>query len=93
MARGQESDTQVQDFGFSSLILMFRTSGLIGLGEIPDPLAEEARKDLTQVKHSIFLLEVLKEKTKGNLTSNEEEILDAVLYELRTKYLQEIKDR
>ena len=93
MARGQESDTQVQDFGFSSLILMFRTSGLIGLGEILDPLAEEAKKDLTQVKHSIFLLEVLKEKTKGNLTSNEEEILDAVLYELRTKYLQEIKDR
>jgi hypothetical protein len=93
MARGEESDTQAQDFGFSSLILMFRTSGLIGLGETPDALAQEAKKDLTQVKHSIFLLEVLKEKTKGNLGSNEEELLDAVLYELRMKYLQEIKDR
>ena len=92
MASGQEPDIQAQEFGFSSLILMFRTSGLIGLGEIPDPLAQEARKDLTQVRQSVFLLEVMKEKTKGNLSSNEEELLDAVLYELRMKCLQEMKD-
>ena len=82
-----------EDFGFSSLVLMFRTSGLIGLGEIPDSLTNEAKKDLNQVQQSVYFLEVLEKKTRGNLTAREEKDLAAILFELRMKYLQLSKDK
>lgn len=85
--------TEAEDFGFSSLVLMFRTSGFIGLGEIPDPLTNETKKDQNQVEQSIYLLEVLEKKTRGNLTPREEQELTAILFELRMKYLQQFKDR
>jgi hypothetical protein len=87
--KGEEfSGKEAEDFGFSSLVLMFRTAGLMGLGEIPDPLTNEAKKDQNQVEQSIYFLEVLGKKTKGNLTPREEQDLAAILFELRMKYLQ-----
>jgi hypothetical protein len=66
------------------------------LGQIPDPLTHEIKKDLDQVKQSIWFLEMLEKKTKGNLTAGEEQDLAAALYELRMRYLQEeqgVKDK
>ncbi len=92
--KGQEfQGAEPEDFGFSSLVLMFRASGLIGLGEIPDPLTNESKIDLNQVQQSVYFLEVLEKKTQGNLTPREEEDLTAILFELRTKYLQRSKDK
>jgi hypothetical protein len=84
---------EAEDLGFSILVLMFRTSGLIALGHIPDPITQERKKDLDQVKQSISLLEMLESKTKGNLTPAEEQELATVLYELRTGYLQELQEK
>jgi hypothetical protein len=93
MQREEIPGTEAEDFGFSSLVLMFRASGLIGLAEIPDPLTNEAKIDLNQVQQSVYFLEVLEKKTKGNLTPREEEDLTAILFELRMKYLQLSKDK
>jgi hypothetical protein len=93
MSGDELSKTKEEDVGFSSLILMFRTSGLIGLGEIPHPLTDETKEDLDQMKESIYFLEVLEKKTSGNLTQNEERELGAILFELRMKYLQKLKDK
>ena len=93
MSGDELSKTKEEDVGFSSLILMFRTSGLIGLGEIPDPLTDETKGDLDQVRESIYFLEVLEKKTSGNLTQNEERDLDTILFELRMKYLQKLEDK
>ena len=91
---GEEfAGAETEDFGFSSLVLMFRTSGLMGLGEIPDPFTNEAKMDLNQVQQSVYFLEVLEKKTKGNLTPREEKDLTAILFELRMKYLQLSKDK
>ncbi len=48
-------------------------------------------KNLSQAKQTIDLLDILKEKTKGNLTKEEEDLFEHLLYELRMKYVEECK--
>ncbi len=76
---------------FSSLLMMFFTTALIHLGEVPDPVAKEAKQDLEQAQRTIDILSVLEEKTKGNLSKEEEDLLRNLLYELRMKYLRVAK--
>jgi len=81
------------EVGFVGLLLMFRTAAAIGLGEIPDPLSKERKIDLSSVRQAISSLEMLEKKTKGNLTPGEERELGAILFELRMKYLDQLKGR
>ncbi len=61
---------------------------LVGLGEVEHPISGKKEKNLSQAKYTIDLLEVLKEKTAGNLTEVEEKYLDGMLYDLRMKYVE-----
>ena len=47
--------------------------------------------DLPMAKHAIDLLSVLEEKTKGNLSSDEQKILESLLFELRLRYVEALK--
>lgn len=73
---------------FSMFVLSLNTSALIHLGQIPDPQTQEKRKNLALARQTIDILDMLKQKTKGNLTKDEEKLLDSVLYELRMIYLK-----
>ena len=77
--------------GFSALVLMFGTMGLVHLGAAPDPGSGETRVDLTQAKQAIDLLELLKVKTAGNLTAGESRMLDDLLFDLRMRYLDAMR--
>ena len=48
-------------------------------------------KNLPMAKQTIDILAILKEKTNGNLTKDEEQLLDHLLHDLRLKYVQECK--
>jgi hypothetical protein len=85
---GQTESSQIPSVNFASLVLSLNASALAHLGEIPVPGTEEKKKDLDLAKHAIETLTVLKDKTKGNLTKDEEALMDAVLYELRMKFVQ-----
>ena len=61
---------------------------LAALGEIEDPVTGGVRVDLQQAQYLIDILHTLAEKTKGNLTPEEEAMLDNLLYELRTKFVE-----
>ena len=76
---------------FLQLISMFQAAAMQQLGKIVDPATGEVDKDLSQAKVSIDILDVLKEKTKGNLTDVEGEFLDKVLFELHMNYVDERK--
>lgn len=76
--------------GFAEITLMFRTSALVHLGEAPDPVSGKKQQDLGRAKRAIDLLGILQEKTRGNLTPEEGELLDALLYDLRMRYLQAV---
>jgi len=70
------------------LIYMFHTSAMQGLGKIADPIGKVSR-NLEYVSQTIDLMEMLKVKTKGNITDEIEKLLDGMLSELRLNYVDE----
>jgi hypothetical protein len=64
---------------------------LAALGELPYPGSNEPQKDLEQARTLIDILGILQEKTRGNLTVEEERLLEGLLYDLRMRYLTEAK--
>ncbi len=74
---------------FSTFVLSINSSALVQLGLIEDPGSGQKTKNLPMAKQTIDLLAMLEEKTRGNLTSDEENILKNILYELRMLYVKE----
>ena len=81
-------DAPLPEITFVNLIFSFSTSVLIQLGEIQDPLTQKSDKNLPLAKQTIDLIGMLKEKTKGNLTPDEEKLIETVLYDLRMRYVK-----
>lgn len=76
---------------FSSLVLPFFTQALIELGETEDPEAKNIEENLKLTQRLIDLLGLLREKTYGNLKSEEEIFLDQCLHQLRMAYMEKAK--
>lgn len=76
---------------FSSLILPFYTQALIKLGLAADPLSDKEGINLELAKRLIDLLDLFKERTKGNLKSDEEKFLIACLHQLKMVYMEKAK--
>jgi len=72
---------------FPSYILSYYTQGLVLLGEVPNPYTNKKEEDSEGARHTIDILSMLEEKTKGNLSKEEEQLLGSVLYELRMKFM------
>jgi len=87
----EEFVSAVPDFKFFITTLSLQTT--IFLGQIPNPVSQKIEEDLTQAKFIIDTLGMLKEKTQGNLTQEESDLLDNLLYELRTVYLDKSKPK
>ena len=83
-----DTKTLFSELGFSTFILSLSTSALVHLGELPDPVTNEKGANLQLAQQTIGVIELLKEKTKGNLTEEEAKLIDTVLYDLRLKYLK-----
>ena len=83
-----DPSTLFSELGFSTFILSLSTSALVHLGELPDPVTNEKGSNLQLAKQTISVIELLKEKTKGNLTEEEEKLIDTVLYDIRLKYVK-----
>jgi hypothetical protein len=75
---------------FSSFIFSLSSSAFVGLGAIPDPNTGKVEKNLPLVKQTIDLLGMLREKTRNNLTQEEETLFDHLLYDLRMSYVREV---
>ena len=64
---------------------------LINLGLFVNPATEKREKDLEQAKYSIDLLQILKDKMRGNLTDEEEKLMNTMLYDLRMRYVSTVQ--
>jgi hypothetical protein len=76
------------EIDFTSFIFSLSTSALIQLGEIQDPFTQKLVRNLPLAKQTIDLIGMLKEKTKGNLTPEEERVIEYVLYDMRMRYVK-----
>lgn len=79
------------DFKFFITTLTLQAS--IALGHMANPATGKAEEDPTQAKFLIDTLGMLQEKTKGNLTQQETDLLENLLYELRVAYLAKKGDQ
>jgi len=81
------------EINFSSFIFSLSTSALLHLGEVPDPVTQKREKCLPLAKQTIDILGMLKEKTQGNLTPDEQKLIENLLADLRWRYIREAKDQ
>jgi hypothetical protein len=88
--RQTERRVPLPEVTFSSLIMSLTSSVLMHFGDIPDPVTGEKKTDLDLAKHGIDTIAMLKEKTKGNLTNEEQQMIDNILTELRLRYVKAV---
>jgi hypothetical protein len=74
----------------SSLLFSLSSAAFVNLGAIPDPNTGKVEKNLPLVKQTIDLLGLLRDKTRNNLTQEEEALFDHLLYDLRMSYVREV---
>ncbi len=73
---------------FSSFILSLYSSGLAQLGKVEDPLTGKKSVNLDLAKHTINMIAMLEEKTRGNLTQDEDNLLKSLLSEMRLSFVE-----
>ena len=83
-----EQKAALPEISFVNLILSLSTSALIQLGEIQDPTTQQAEKNLPLAQQTIDLISLLQQKTKGNLTPEEAQLMEHILYDLRMRYVK-----
>ena len=86
-----EPQTPLPEINFSTFIISLNASALLHLGVIDDPVTGGKNKNLLMGKQTIDILGMIEEKTKGNLTKEEENLLRNILYDLRIIYVKEKK--
>jgi hypothetical protein len=78
----------IPEASFSNFILSLNAQALVFLGALPHPETNKIESNILLAKHTIDVLEILKEKTKGNLTGEEQNLLDEVLFRLKLIYVE-----
>jgi len=77
---------------FATFVLSLSHSALMHLGEAPHPeTGKNVEKNLPLARQTIDLIGMLDEKTKGNLTGEEERLLAQILFDLRMRYVEKTK--
>src|SRR5262245_24138691 len=76
---------------FSTFVLGLSTQALLHLGDIESPVSGQVERDLGAARHVIDILGILQAKTKNNLEQAEERLLEAVLYDLRMRYVELVR--
>jgi hypothetical protein len=79
----------MSDLSFAGFVISLATTAAIHFGDVPDPATgEKSAVNLEGAGQMIEILSLLEEKTRGNLTAEERQVLEQVLYELRLRFVQ-----
>lgn len=84
----EEEKIQIPQANFGFFITTLGMQTAIALGEIPHPMTNKTEENLDQAQYLIDTLEVLKEKTKNNLSKEEDELMSGLLYDFHLKFVQ-----
>ena len=79
----------MSDLSFTSFVLSLASTAALHFGDLPDPsTGQPAERHLEGASQMIDILALLQEKTRGNLTAEERQVLEQVLYELRVRFVE-----
>ena len=84
-------DLGPQDLTFASFVVGLSTEALALMGEMPHPATGERMHDLVGAQQLIDIIAILQDKTRGNLSHDEDTLLDAILFDLRMKYVEKAR--
>jgi hypothetical protein len=73
---------------FELLLTMLATEALVALGQVPHPASGQLHVHRNQAKYLIDLVEMLRNKTQGNLTDNEQQLIETLLHQLRMAFVE-----
>jgi len=76
---------------FVAVLFSYVHTALVHLGDLEDPIKKITSENLEGARQMIEILELIQEKTKGNLDQNEERYLSGSLFNLRIRYMQKVK--
>jgi len=82
--------TDLPSLDFSTFVLSIIGSAYVHLGDAPNPEGD-SEQDLELARQDLDLLGILQDKTKGNLSGDEERLLDQALLDLRSRYVEVTK--
>ena len=85
------NEKKLYEIQFVQLIFSLKTSAIMQLGKVANPLTGKIERNLNEAKYTIDMLNMIKEKTKGNLTSDEQKIIDDAVFEMQMNYVDEVK--
>ena len=78
----------MSDLSFVAFVVSLASSAAIHFGDLPDPSGARSEPNLEGAAQMIDILVLLEEKTRGNLSLEEREVLEQVLYELRMRFVE-----
>jgi hypothetical protein len=73
---------------FTAFVMSLATTAAVHFGDISDPVSGTTQANLPAASQMIDILAMLQDKTKGNLSSEESELINNLLYELRMRYVE-----
>jgi hypothetical protein len=83
----QDAQQAMPEIDFGMFVMSLASSVLVHLGELEHPDSRAREPNLPLAKQTVDILGMLREKTRGNLTQEEAQLLDNLLYDLRMKYV------
>src|SRR6266481_4916778 len=79
------------DYRFLSLVMSLSTAAWAQLGKVPHPVTQKIEKEIDQARISIEFLRMLQEKTEGNLSVKEQELIDNTVSDLELNFADEVR--
>ena len=79
------------DYRFLSLVMSLATAAWSQLGKVPHPMTQKIEKDVEQARISIEFLRMIQEKTEGNLSVKEQELIDNTVADLELNFADEVR--
>jgi F0F1-type ATP synthase membrane subunit b/b' len=79
------------DYRFLSLVMSLATAAWSQLGKVPNPATQKIEKDIDQARMSIEFLRMIQEKTEGNLSVKEQELIDNTVADLELNFADEVR--
>ncbi len=89
----QDPSQSEPELDFFNYVASLGFQAMIFLGEVPNPISQQVEKNLKQAKFLIDTLVIIREKTVGNLTKEEGELLNGSIFELQRRYVEIAKEQ
>ncbi|MCD6570300.1 MAG: DUF1844 domain-containing protein [Deltaproteobacteria bacterium] len=86
------NEKKLPKIDFSTLIMSLASASIISMGKVPDPQTGKTVKNLRLAQQNIDIISMLEEKTRKNLTDQEQDLIKNVLYDLRLRFVEATKE-